>query len=415
MNRLAVVLAADSATTVQSWVNGKQEERYFKGANKIFQLSDAHPIGVMIFDSADLLRVPWETTVKAFRKDLQDKSFNDVEGYAKEFFQFLSDNKRFFPDEVREADFRRGCIMAALHTAMTAKEAAGLKPSGELEQSALDKHLVSARDAFDAGTLRSCFTTADIDSALARFKDAVLEELLEYRDRIHLPEELSGLSEHAIRRVFYEPDQFFSTTGLVFAGFGDHDVFPRMISYRSCGFVIDRHVFDVDKDESIDQDVAASINAFAQTSMTDTFVSGLSFDVYRTLMEAVTEAHQECGKDLGDAGHLVEGSVNEAVHAALTQARKRIGSSVLDRARNEHGQPLRRVLAVLPVDELGELAETLIRLQSLKEKMTSPSASVGGPIDVAVITRSEGLVWIKRKHFFDQPLNPRYFQRQLRR
>jgi hypothetical protein len=70
------------------------------------------------------------------------------------------------------------------------------------------------------------------------------------------------------------------------------------------------------------------------------------------------------------------------------------------------------VLGSLPVDEMAELAETLISLQSLKEKVTKPSETVGGPIDVAVITRSEGLVWIKRKHFFDPSLNSRYMQRQ---
>jgi hypothetical protein len=60
MNRLAVVLAADSAATVTQWTGSKYEERYFKGSNKIFQLSDHHPVGLMIFDSADVLRVPWE-------------------------------------------------------------------------------------------------------------------------------------------------------------------------------------------------------------------------------------------------------------------------------------------------------------------------------------------------------------------
>jgi hypothetical protein len=47
MNRLAVVLAADSAATITQWTGDKVENRYFKGSNKIFQLSDHHPIGVM--------------------------------------------------------------------------------------------------------------------------------------------------------------------------------------------------------------------------------------------------------------------------------------------------------------------------------------------------------------------------------
>ena len=88
-----------------------------------------------------------------------------------------------------------------------------------------------------------------------------------------------------------------------------------------------------------------------------------------------------------------------------------ISEAVLDRARREHALPMRRVLGSLPVDEMAELAETLINLQALKEKVTKPSETVGGPIDVAVITRSEGLIWVKRKHFFDPGLNPRYMQR----
>src|SRR5262249_45112835 len=48
INRHAAVLAADSASTVSRWVDDKLETRYFKGANKIFQLSHHQPVGVMI-------------------------------------------------------------------------------------------------------------------------------------------------------------------------------------------------------------------------------------------------------------------------------------------------------------------------------------------------------------------------------
>jgi hypothetical protein len=41
MNRNALVLAADSATTVTAWVGGEKETRYYKGANKLFQLSNS--------------------------------------------------------------------------------------------------------------------------------------------------------------------------------------------------------------------------------------------------------------------------------------------------------------------------------------------------------------------------------------
>jgi hypothetical protein len=66
----------------------------------------------------------------------------------------------------------------------------------------------------------------------------------------------------------------------------------------------------------------------------------------------------------------------------------------------------------MPVQELIVLAESLIEITSLKRRVTDDLETVGGAIDVAAITRSEGLVWIKRKHYFDPELNARFFLRQ---
>jgi hypothetical protein len=105
MNRLAVVLAADSASTVTYWSEKGKEDRYFKGTNKIFQLSTHHPVGLMIFDSADILKVPWEIVVKEFRAGLGSKAFNSLDDYANEFFSFLNSNVRLFPASVQKDIF----------------------------------------------------------------------------------------------------------------------------------------------------------------------------------------------------------------------------------------------------------------------------------------------------------------------
>jgi hypothetical protein len=41
--------------------------------------------------------------------------------------------------------------------------------------------------------------------------------------------------------------------------------------------------------------------------------------------------------------------------------------------------------------------------------VTFTTETVGGPIDVAVITKGDGLIWIKRKHYFDKELNHAFF------
>jgi hypothetical protein len=40
--------------------------------------------------------------------------------------------------------------------------------------------------------------------------------------------------------------------------------------------------------------------------------------------------------------------------------------------------------------------------------------TVGGPIDVAVISKGDGFIWIKRKHYFKPELNPHFFKNNFR-
>jgi hypothetical protein len=42
------------------------------------------------------------------------------------------------------------------------------------------------------------------------------------------------------------------------------------------------------------------------------------------------------------------------------------------------------------------------------------SETVKEPIDVAIISKGEGFIWIKRKHYFDQKLNPHYLMNNYR-
>jgi len=68
----------------------------------------------MIFDSSDMLRVPWEIVVKAFRSDLAKKSFNSLPEYAAEFFSFLEKSPRLFPPEIQKTAFLEGARLAAI-------------------------------------------------------------------------------------------------------------------------------------------------------------------------------------------------------------------------------------------------------------------------------------------------------------
>jgi hypothetical protein len=409
MNRLAVVLAADSATTVTHWSDKGKEERYFKGANKIFQLSNFHPVGMMIFDSADLLKVPWEVVAKEFRSTLGKKAFDSLDGYASEFFSFLNSNTRLFPAGVQKEVFLSAARTAALRTLFRIGK---IGEDDNANRAAAEAGIAARRAEVDAMPLAPGIEEGP-PRIVASWGDDLVKMLENWRgafDKIVYPTDIRGLAELGILEIFKSPQEFMGTTGLVFAGFGDHDVFPAMIAYTSYGMIAGKHVAHETVRMALDHETPAWLSAFAQTSMSDTFSLGLSQDVYTSVMESLSEGLHPFAEAICDA---VGGDIAKVpdLAALIAKTTKGISDAVLDKARNEHAFPLRRVLGALPVDEMAELAETLINLQSLKEKVTKPSETVGGPIDVAVITKSEGLVWIKRKHFFDPSLNSRYMQR----
>lgn len=54
MNKRAIALAADSTVTVGG------RAKFYNSANKLFMLSKYEPVGIMIYNNAEFIGVPWE-------------------------------------------------------------------------------------------------------------------------------------------------------------------------------------------------------------------------------------------------------------------------------------------------------------------------------------------------------------------
>ena len=105
MNRSAVALAADSASTVTYWEEGTAKTRYFKNANKIFNISNKYPIGLMMYDSGSIEGVPWEVVAKAYRDKHGNKPLDHVSNYVDDFFDFVVSDGHLFPRAYQEDQF----------------------------------------------------------------------------------------------------------------------------------------------------------------------------------------------------------------------------------------------------------------------------------------------------------------------
>lgn len=84
-------------------------------------------------------------------------------------------------------------------------------------------------------------------------------------------------------------------------------------------------------------------------------------------------------------------------------------------AQQEYAQPFLNSITSLEKEDLADFAESMIKLTSIKRKVSPSLATVDGPIDVMVISKAEGVIWIKRKHYFDSDLNHSFFDNYYKR
>jgi hypothetical protein len=80
------------------------------------------------------------------------------------------------------------------------------------------------------------------------------------------------------------------------------------------------------------------------------------------------------------------------------------GKEVFDALRAEQVAPL--VQAAMPIEDAADLAEFLVETTVRFVRFMPGADSVGGPIEVAAITKHEGFKWLKRKHYYSRELNP---------
>jgi hypothetical protein len=414
MNQHALVLAADSATTVTMWVQGERQTRYFKGANKLFQLSAKHPVGLMIYSSASLHDVPWELLVKDFRNHLGTDSCDRLVGYSKRFFEFVKAHATLFPDDVRAQLFADQARTAAFRMGHRVAGQDSVKGAVEADRpAAVQAALESLRAELRATPPEAPVVAADVDAAVAAHAESVAAKINEERAQYGVPtaELALLLADVAIRDLMVHYKSYLSETGVVLGGYGDYDYYPGIEAFECYGFLDRQFICNPTGDPTyVSKDLPAAIEPFATTSMINTFRMGIGPDIFGNVVSATKTELRGLENKIRQA--LAPDADLPNLEAWINEAAENHQKQWFYRSISDHYGPLAKVIGSLPVSEMAALAKSLIELQSLKERVTQPTESVAGPIDVAVISKHDGFVWIERKHYFKPELNPRFFRRQ---
>jgi hypothetical protein len=409
LNKRAAIIAADSAVTT----SGGEHPRYSKSATKIFDLSQRGNVAAAIFGSALIDLVPWELAIKLFRSKLGDASFATVSEYVDALIDFLSGNDVLFPATLR-ASFVERQFDSALTEVL--KQVHGI--DSLIVDAAVPLPDRQARWSVAADVVRQRLNSKGVAAPLpAAALGAELADLAKWAARTQAELDkapalaavnATEIAELAHRIRYTTPSLLLGSTGVVVAGYGDGQIFPAYRQVDVYGHVGANLYFADSKSFEVEHESISIIQPLAQTSMIDVFVDGFGASLWSIIRKSSRDMLDNVFVELGAQGVAVPAVVADTIAEGLHKA---FMTDWMRQNWKVNFNPLVEVISTLSVDEMAHLAETLLVLESLKERVTSPSESVGGPIDIAAVTKNEGLVWVRRKHFFDPALNMRYAAR----
>ncbi|MDD5085742.1 MAG: hypothetical protein PHE61_06845 [Candidatus Omnitrophica bacterium] len=422
LNKTAVALAADSAVTIQR----EKGQKIYNSANKLFMLSKYHPVGIMLFGNATFMKVPWETIIKEYRKKLSDTEYLTLKDYANDFINYLISNRISFPEseQVKYCKIRlRGCFLSIQQEiGKQLKEIIchkGKTDDEEIKQ-ILSKTIDNHYQKWMTFPLLKDLAEDDVNKFIEKYKSKIEENVKAAFEKLPL-DEANIKQLLAIGAGLFLRQRFLSLpniSGIVIAGFGKDDLFPSIISYRLECIVDNKLKYTEHTSESISFDNDAAIIPFAQREMVDTFIEGIDPSLERFSIAYLNKIFVNYPESLLKAILLKDEKDREKILNKLKEASKQIFDDYSDKVKayktNIHIVPIVKIVAILPKDELASMAEALVNLTSFKRRVTMDAETVGGPIDVAVISKGDGFVWIKRKHYFKAELNHHFFTNYYR-
>ena len=416
LNSSGIALAADSAVTIGS-------QKVYNSANKLFTLSKYHPVGVMVYDSADLMDIPWEIIIKEYRSKLGKDSFPTLEEYANDFWNHLCDNKYLIPNTSKEQyvaiqaisylNFVFGHLEEKVKDQISTEDGTSLEKTYEIFLDILeemDSHIFGAKyiSGFDESDAKEICDDNRVDfETLTQQKLGELFQFLNDSDKERIYLHISNL--------FVRDKWLLRTSGVVIAGYGETEMFPKIASYLVEGIVGRRikKTFNEGKSNIQNKDFVTTIVPFAQDEMVWTFIGGVDPDITEFAMSYLKDIFIKYPESLNNT----ELSEDENILSNVKQKLLEDGESLLQQFNNDlykfqrqnNSQPIIDMVGVLPKDELAAMAESLVNLTVFKRKVSKAVETVGGPIDVAVISKGDGFIWVKRKHYFKPELNQHFF------
>lgn len=402
LNKHGVAIAADSAVTF-----GNTHKVVHTG-NKVFALSKYKPVSVATYGRLSFMGTPWDLIIKLYRKKLGHKSFLTLKEYVKDFIQYLHGNN-FFADALTQRRYLKENIQEFYD---------------KVEAQAREEKNFSNENAvqFIQSRLEGCLSLNKISPNLC-------EELVNYPFEEFYAFASNEIEEvinsklyqlDAKQRALFAESYFYylrqildtqDTTGLVFSGYGESEIYPSLYSVSiSLGIEDKLRYYWGESTEINEHGTVASVIPFAQIDVAQTIVRGINPSFYNVLATTFKDSMRGFANQIAS---LIEPISKDTANAILGLDIAKVANEFINKTSEQFRQsytgPLINTVINLDKEDMSNMAESFVSLTSLVRRMSPMEETVGGPVDVIFISKGDGLIWMKRKHYFNPDINAQFF------
>lgn len=406
MNRYGAALAADSYVTVASGTSRKT----YATTDKLFCLSASGPIAVLTHGSAELMGVPWELAIRAYA-DRKAPSHPTVREVAEDFFDWLGHNDQFFPRQIQAERFdvvARHVLVETKQEIVDAVEKQ-IRETGSLSHETTEQiasRVIEAKLSSISEMGSGAYYDLQEGLALANEYAPRVEELVDevfgsIPMSAQAAEQLRALPAGFVVSTFIDDE---AASGVVFVGYGAREVYPSLAEYHVDSVIADTVRARSGADLSA-TDAGAAIFPLAQRDTVDTLLRGVAAKYEKAVRALLHQLLERLPDETLASIETLDDDERKRLALMLAdknEARLRKFEEELDKfATTRFVQPVLGAVRFLPKGDLAELAEALVNLTKLRLRMSIEDyESVGGAVDVAVVSKTDGFVWVKRKQYF---------------
>ena len=411
LNKRGAAIAADSAVT-----RGRGY-KYTKNGNKMVRMSNIVPISVMLTGNGAFLRTQWDIIIRHYRQHRGDVVHETVEACVHDFFKYIADNHLFSEQDIVEQHIKENIQDLFEHVDQEVdfpfceRDEDGKLETPKEYQKAFLKILSGYRKRWSE------------DGVCPQFKDYTLEQFRSFVGK-RVEDFLSGKCYEDDSMFFhgmYPKDVIDAISGdfeqtlmvmltnrrrdanLIFTGFGQEQKYPSLVSATVFEGFANRMNYHIRPQDiiCISDETPVAICPFAQSDVVESILRGVHVEFAKTI--------QQEQKDVFSFGGIFTMEDDENVpaldfHRMLSEIKVddlekkfvKAGIRFLDKNQKEW----EKALEGYDLLAMAALAQSLIDLTGFHRILHFEPEGVGGPVDLAVITKNEGFTWLSRKSWY---------------